>query len=142
MPKYELMILVDPFLEDAEHTAQVEKAQENVKRRGGTVTAVDPWGKRRLAYPIDKKQEGYYALISFDGEMEGANLAELERTLRLDEKVMRIMVTRIPAPKKPRKVKVKKPKPQNSEVQYGSANRSYSNNEPHSAGQAGMGRNQ
>jgi len=141
MPKYELMILLDPFLEEAEHAALVEKAQEQIKRRGGNVTAVDPWGKRRLAFPIEKKQEGYYALLSFEGEIAGGELSELERTLRLDEKVMRVMVTRIPAPKKPRKVKAKKPKPaQNQEVQYGSANRGY--NEPQSAGSAGMGRNQ
>ncbi len=136
MPNYELMLLVDPFLEEAEHTAQVEKAQEQIKRRGGNLTNVDIWGKRRLAFPIEKKVDGYYALFSFDGELEGSNIAEIERSLRLDEKVMRVMTTRIPAPKKPKKVKVKKPKPQGAtEVQYGNAR---GNAEPMSAGQAGQ----
>lgn len=107
MAEYEMMMVVDPFLEDTEHQSQVEKAQELIKKAGGNITKVDPWGKRRLAYPINKKLEGYYALISFDGTPEGAAIAEMERVLRLDEKIMRIMVTRIPAPKfiKRRKVK-------------------------------------
>ena len=139
MAKYELMIILDPFLEEADTTAELDKAQEQIKRRGGTLTNVDPWGKRRLAYPINKKLEGFYALLNFEATSEGAQLAELERTLRLDEKVMRVMLTRIPDPKKPRKVKVKKPKPAaqaNTEVQYGSAGRGYAERES-----AGQGRN-
>ncbi len=97
MAKYELMLVVDPFLEEADTQAMVEKAQEQIKRRGGDVTQVDPWGKRRLAYPINKKVEGFYALFTFEGEIDGAAIAEIERNLRLDEKVMRVMVTRIPA---------------------------------------------
>lgn len=96
MAKYELMLVVDPFLEEADTQAMVEKAQEQIKRRGGDVTQVDPWGKRRLAYPINKKVEGYYALFTFEGDVDGAAIAEIERNLRLDEKVMRVMVTRIP----------------------------------------------
>ena len=59
MAKYELMVVIDPFLEEAETQALVEKCQEQVKRRGGNITQVDSWGKRRLAYPINKKVEGY-----------------------------------------------------------------------------------
>lgn len=119
MAKYELMLLVEPYLEEPEHTAQVEKAQEQIKRRGGSISNVDVWGKRRLAYPIEKKQEGFYALLSFEGEMTGSGIAEMERSLRLDEKVMRVMTTRIPTPKK---VKVKAPKVKAStETQYGNA---------------------
>ena len=63
--------------------------------------------------------EGFYALINFDGEINGPGIAEMERTLRLDEKVMRVMTTRIPTPKK---VKVKAPKVKaNTETQYGTA---------------------
>jgi small subunit ribosomal protein S6 len=135
--KYELMVVLDPFIEEAEVTAELDKAQEQIKRRGGTLTNVDNWGKRRLAYPINKKLEGTYALLSFDATSEGAQLAELERTLRLDEKVMRVMLTRIPDPKKPRKVKVKKPKPAGqaaTEVQYGNAGRGYSERDPMASG--------
>jgi len=121
LTKYELMLLLDPFLEDPENEAQVEKAQEQIKRRGGTVTHVDLWGKRRLAYPIEKKQEGYYALFSFEGDIHGSEIAELERMLRLDEKVMRVMVTRIPAPKAPKKVKAPKAAKPATETQYGNA---------------------
>lgn len=99
MPNYEMMLVVDPFLEDAEHQTMVEKAQDQIKRRGGNITQVDPWGKRRLAYPINKKMDGYYALLTFEGVIDGASIAEIERVLRLDEKVMRVMITRIPAPK-------------------------------------------
>lgn len=96
MANYELMLVVDPYLEDAEHQAMLEKTTEQLKRHGGNITQVDPWGKRRLAYPINKKTEGYYALISFEGTPQGADLAEVERVLRLDEKVMRVMITRLP----------------------------------------------
>jgi len=107
MAKYELMLVVDPFLEEADTNAMVEKGQDQIKRRGGNVTQVDSWGKRRLAYPINKKLEGFYVLYMFEGEIEGAAIAEIERTLRLDEKVMRVMVTRVPAPKAPKAKKAK-----------------------------------
>lgn len=128
MAKYELMLVIDPFLEEADNQAMVEKAQDQIKRRNGNILQVDTWGKRRLAYPINKKVEGFYILISFDGEVSGTDIAETERTLRLDEKVMRVMVTRVPAVKP---VKVKKAKDSDSQ------NR---NSETHSAGQAGQQR--
>lgn len=125
MAKYELMVVIDPFLEEAETQALVEKCQEQVKRRGGNITQVDSWGKRRLAYPINKKVEGYYLLVMFEGELEGAAIAEAERTLRLDEKIMRVMVTRVPTLKAP---KAKKNKD----------GENHRNAETHSAGQAGQ----
>jgi small subunit ribosomal protein S6 len=115
MAKYELMLVVDPFLEEADTQAMVEKAQEQIKRRGGEVTQVDPWGKRRLAYPINKKLEGFYALFTFEGEIDGAAIAEIERNLRLDEKVMRVMVTRIPVIK-PHKSKKKDAEGKNAQA--------------------------
>ncbi len=120
MAKYELVVIFDPFLQEQEHAAEVEKAQEQVVRRGGTITNTDVWGRRRMAYPIQKKLEGYYVVISFEGEIEAANLHELERSMRLNEKCLREMLVRIPFIR-PRKVKVKKPKAerQSSETQYG-----------------------
>jgi len=107
VPNYELMLVVDPFLDEAANQIMLEKAGDQIKRRGGTVTQIDPWGKRRLAYPINKKLEGFYALFTFEGEMGGAEIAEIERVLRLEEQVMRVMITRIPVIK-PRKTKKSK----------------------------------
>ncbi len=125
MANYELMLVVDPYLEDTEHQAMLEKTTEQLKRHGGNITQVDPWGKRRLAYPINKKTEGYYALISFEGTPEGADLAEVERVLRLDEKVMRVMITRLPV------LKVRKTKKNKDEQAHAAA-------DTLSAGQAGQ----
>src|SRR5262245_14432846 len=80
MAKYELMVIYDPFLEEADQSALIEKTQEQVKRRGGALANVDTWGKRRLAYPIRKKQEGFYVLFAFEAPGEGPALYELERT--------------------------------------------------------------
>lgn len=128
MANYEMMLVVEPFLEDPEHQAMIEKTTEQIKRRGGNITQVDPWGKRRLAYPINKKMEGYYALFLFEGDMEGAAIAEIERVLRLDEQVMRVMITRVPVIK-PRRTKKNK----NAEAEA-----ARNTAEPLSAGQAGQ----
>lgn len=140
MSKYELVVIFDPFLPEADQTAEVEKAQDQIKRRGGNVTNVDVWGRRRMAYPIQKKMEGYYAVISFEGEISAENLHEIERSMRLNEKCLREMLTRIPEIK-PRKEKPKKPKAerqQHTEAQYG---RSYGQQQDssYSAGTAGAG---
>jgi len=138
MAKYELVVIWDPFLQEADHAAELEKAQEQIRRRGGTITNVDVWGRRRMAYPIQKKQEGYYAVISFEGEIDAANLHEIERSMRLNEKVLREMLTRVPEIK-PRKEKPKKPKAdrQPTEAQYGRAG--FGVQETFSAGAAGAG---
>ncbi|PKO17381.1 30S ribosomal protein S6 [candidate division BRC1 bacterium HGW-BRC1-1] len=111
MVKYELVVIFDPFLEDAQHTEQVDAAKELVAKHGGEVLNVDVWGKRRMAYQIQKKQEGFYAIILFQGDLTGPALAEIERGLRLNEVCLREMLTRLPDEKPPRKVKVKKAKP-------------------------------
>lgn len=141
MANYELVVIYDPFLQEQEYAAELEKAQEQVKRRGGNVQNVDVWGRRRLAYPIAKKMEGHYVIITFDGESKASELAELERGFRLNEKVLREMLTRVPVIK-PRKEKVKKPKAeraQQSDVQYGAGRSGSAQPEVHSAGTAGAG---
>lgn len=120
LPKYELGVIIDPFLTEADHAAEVEKVQEQIVRRGGTVTNIDIWGRRRLSYAIEKKMEGFYVFTNFEGVMTNDGMQELERGLKLNEKVMRQMLIRIPEIK-PRKEKVKKPKSERigAETQYG-----------------------
>ena len=92
MNKYELAVVLSAKLEDDERAAAIEKVQGYITRFGGTVTNVDEWGKRRLAYTIDYKTEGYYVLVVFDAPAELP--AELERNMKNDEKIMRYKVTR------------------------------------------------
>jgi small subunit ribosomal protein S6 len=92
MRHYEIMIILDPNLE--ERTVQPSLAQflRVVTGGGGNVDKVDIWGKRRLAYQIEKKAEGIYAVV--DLTAEPATVAELDRQLNLNEAVLRTKVTR------------------------------------------------
>lgn len=95
-PTYELVVLFDPHLQDEEYPALIERLKALVARRGGEVTQVDTWGRRRMAYPIAKKVEAYYVVVSFTGQPTEASLTEMTRTLRLNDNVMRVMLTRLP----------------------------------------------
>lgn len=131
MAKYELVVIFDPFLQETETTAQVDRVKESITKRGGEITNVDVWGKKRLAYDINKKPEGFYVVITFEGELEGTSVAEIERAMRLNESVLREMVTRVPAPKFHKK-KVKKAKG----AEGSQSERRF--HETYSAGQAGQ----
>lgn len=109
MPNYELVIIYDPFLQDADYAAELERLKELISKRGGEVTNVDVWGRRRLAYPISKKLEGYYVVASFTANIPGKDLADVQRTLRLNENVLRVMLTRMPEIKKSKAKKAEKP---------------------------------
>lgn len=89
MNKYELCVVVTTKIEDEERTATVEKVKEVIARFGGNVTNVDEWGKRKLAYEIQKMKEGYYYFIQFEGETTVP--AELEERLRIEETVLRFL---------------------------------------------------
>lgn len=89
--KYEVLYILDPNLGEEATAALVEKFKALVEGNG-TLTSIDEWGKRRLAYPIDYKTEGYYVLMSFNSAPEFP--AELERNFKNDERIMRYMVTR------------------------------------------------
>lgn len=92
MNQYELLYIITPELDEEATKACVEKFSGIVSANGGEVVTVDEWGKRRLAYAIDYKTEGYYVLVTFNG---AADLpAELERNCKIDEKILRYMVTR------------------------------------------------
>ena len=92
MNKYELAVVVSAKLEDDARTATVEKVKEYITRFGGTITNVDEWGKKKLAYDIQKMSEGIYYFIHFDAEATCP--AELERHVRIMENVLRYLCVR------------------------------------------------
>ena len=89
MNKYELALVVSAKVEDEVHDAVVEKAKGYITRYNGTITEVEEWGKKKLAYEIQKMREGYYYFIQFDASAECP--AEIERRVRIMEPVMRYL---------------------------------------------------
>ena len=92
MNKYELVFIAQPDLDEEGLQALAERYTESVKSLGGQVDQVENWGKRRLAYPIRKVQEGYYFVSQVQVGAEA--LKELDRSLKLNEQVMRYLITR------------------------------------------------
>ena len=92
MRQYELMIILDPEIEERTVAPSLDKYLTVVKTDGGTVDKVDVWGRRRLAYDIKKKAEGIYAVVDFTAEP--ATAKELDRQLGLNEVVLRTKVLR------------------------------------------------
>lgn len=92
MNKYELAVVLSVKLEDEERSAAIEKVTGYITRFGGTVTNIDEWGKRRLAYEIQKMKEGYYYFIQFEADSNCPN--ELESHIRIMEPVIRYLCVR------------------------------------------------
>ena len=89
MMKYELALVLSAKIEDEERAAMVVKVQAMITTAGATITNVDEWGKKQLAYEIQKMREGYYYFIQFDASAECP--AEIERRVRIMEPVMRYL---------------------------------------------------
>ena len=89
MNKYELALVVSAKVEDEVRDAVVEKAKEYITRFGGTVTDVEDWGKKKLAYEIQKMKEGFYYFIHF--EAESTVPAEVEQRIRIMDNVLRYL---------------------------------------------------
>jgi small subunit ribosomal protein S6 len=90
---YEVMVILDPDLEERTVAPSLDQYLNNVVRKdGGTVEKVDVWGRRRLAYEVDKNAEGIYAVIEL--QAEPATVKELDRQLTLNESVLRTKVIR------------------------------------------------
>ena len=89
MTNYELMFIIDPTLEDEKKEATVETVK-GIIEADGTVGEVDVWGLIKLAYPIQKKNEGYYVVVTFQASPELPK--ELDRRLRISEVVMRHLI--------------------------------------------------
>jgi small subunit ribosomal protein S6 len=92
MRHYEIMIILDPTLEERTVQPSLDQFLKVVTGGGGKVDKVDLWGKRRLAYPIEKKSEGFYAVV--DLTAEPVTVQELDRQLNLNEAIMRTKVMR------------------------------------------------
>ncbi len=92
MNKYELAVVVSAKIEDDARTEVVEKVKALVERFGGQIAEVDEWGKRRLAYEIQKMKEGYYYFIRFEAESTAP--AEIESRLRIMDNVLRFLCVR------------------------------------------------
>jgi small subunit ribosomal protein S6 len=90
---YELILIVHPELDEDDLTAVMERVTNLIDRNSGKVSRVEPWGLRRLAYPIEKQWEGQYVLMELELEPQG--VAGLERDLGLVEPVMRHLIVRV-----------------------------------------------
>ena len=94
MRPYEVMVILDPTLEEAALREQVDRSTDIIRSGGGSPGRVDRWGKRRLAYEINHQREGYYVLV--EATAEPAVMATLDRALHLADEVLRHKVIRIP----------------------------------------------
>ena len=92
MNKYELAVVLNAKVEDEVRANTLEKVKDLVSRSKGTITNVDEWGKRRLAYEIQKMNEGFYYFIQFDAEAEVP--AEIESRIRIMDNVIRYLCVR------------------------------------------------
>ena len=92
MSKYELTFVVNAKIEDDERAAVVDKCKALIERFGGTITNVDEWGKKKLAYEIQKMKEAYYYFIHFESDAETPS--EIEQRIRIMDNVIRFLCVR------------------------------------------------
>jgi len=104
MRKYETVIVLVPEMEEQDQKSFIERVSGIVSENGGVVEKVDNWGKKKLAYPIRKKEEGIYICINY--QADGERVKELERVLRVSENVLRYLTVKVHE----RKGKISKPK--------------------------------
>ncbi len=90
--KYEALYIIDPQLTEDDTKALVERFKAMVEAEG-TLSGIDEWGKRRLAYPINDLNEGYYVLMNFEAKPEFP--AELDRVMKITEGIMRCLITTV-----------------------------------------------
>jgi small subunit ribosomal protein S6 len=96
MRRYELMLVLRPDVPDDRSQTLIDRTTRQIVSGGGQIVKVAPWGRRRLAYPIDRHREGSYHIVVF--EAPAPVLGELERGLLITEEVLRHLVTRIERP--------------------------------------------
>jgi small subunit ribosomal protein S6 len=98
MRRYELMLVIRPDVPDDKSQGIVDRTTRGIVAAGGQIVKVAPWGRRRLAYPIDRHREGSYHIILFEAPSDA--IVELEHTLLITEEVLRHLVTRADRPAK------------------------------------------
>jgi small subunit ribosomal protein S6 len=94
--RYELMLVLRPDVPDDRSQAIIDRTTRQITAAGGQIVKVAPWGRRRLAYPIDRYREGSYHIVIF--ESPGEAIIELERGLLITEELLRHLVTRVERP--------------------------------------------
>jgi len=99
MRRYELMLVLRPDVADDRSQAVIDRTTRQIVASGGQIVKVAPWGRRRLAYPIERHREGSYHIVLFDAP--GEAVTELERGLLITEEVIRHLVTRVERPARP-----------------------------------------
>lgn len=92
MKAYELLLMLKPNLDDEERAAVLERVTGLVTADGGQLDNIDEWGKRKLAYEIDKFADAFYTLVEF--HTDPTQIAEIDRVLRISDKVIRFMIVR------------------------------------------------
>ena len=98
MRRYELMLVLRPDVADDRAQAVIDRTTRQISAAGGQIVKVAPWGRRRLAYPIDRYREGSYHIVLFESPAEA--IVEMERGLLITEEVLRHLVTRVERPVK------------------------------------------
>jgi small subunit ribosomal protein S6 len=91
--QFEIGFIITPEISEEETEAVVQSVMQLLEKAQATVEKVDNWGRRRLAYPIEKQQEGIYVFLKV--EMEGSEIGAIERRLKLNEKVIRFLILRL-----------------------------------------------
>ena len=92
-PVYETTTIINASLDDAQIEAVIGRVQETITKNGGSITKLDKWGRKRLAYSINKKTNGFYVNIEFTGP--GSLIGLLERSYQLDEMVLRYLTIKL-----------------------------------------------
>ena len=92
MSKYELAVVVSAKIENDERAAVVDKCKALIERFGGTVTNVDDWGKKRMAYEVQKMKDAFYYFIQFDAETSAP--VEIENRIRIMDNVLRFLIVK------------------------------------------------
>ena len=118
MRPYEVMIILEPTLEESQVQQVINRSTETLTAGNVTVNKVEKWGKRRLAYELDHRTEGYYVLFDVTGEPAPMN--ELDRQLRLADDVVRHKIVRIPEAAAGRKLPGATPAPAATEAEEAS----------------------